>query len=123
MEMRRHSSHTAGQDFSAFSDKFFQQIWILVVDGLGGNVDPAARHDSIGAPEIGSAFGVFWFHYLFHLPMKSAALQERIVFFLFQSAWSVEALFVTRGDITRSRFAFRFRLRALNSNDIPRHDS
>jgi hypothetical protein len=123
MEMRRHSSHAAGQDFSAFSDKFFQQIWILVVDGLGGNIDPAARHNSVSPSEIGSAFGGFGFHYLFHLPMKGAALEERIVFFLFQSTWRVEALFVTRGDIARSRFAFRLRLRALNSNDIPRHDS
>jgi hypothetical protein len=123
MEMRRHSSHAAGQYFSAFSDKFFQQIWILVVDSLGGNVDPAARHDSVGPSEIGSALGGFGFHYLFHLPMKSAALEERIVFFLLQPARRVKALFVTRGDITRSRFAFRFRLRALNSNDIPRHDS
>jgi hypothetical protein len=123
MEMRRHSSHAAGQDFPAFSDKFFQQIWILVVDGLGGNVNPAARHNPVGPSEIGSAFGVFGFHYLFHLPMKSAALQERIVFLLLQSTWRVQALFVTRGNITRSRLAFRFRLRALNGNDIPRHDS
>jgi hypothetical protein len=123
MEMRRHSSHAAGQDFPAFSDKFFQQIWILVVDGLGGNVNPPAGHNSVSPSEVGSAFGVFGFHYLFHLPMKGAALQERIVFFLFQSTWRVEALFVTRGDITRSRFAFSLRLRALNSNDIPRHDS
>jgi hypothetical protein len=121
--MRRHSSHAAGQDLSAFSDKLFQQIWIFVVDSLGGNVNPPARHDSVGPSEIGSAFGVFGFHYLFHLPMKSAALQERIVFFLLQSTWSVEALFVTRGDVTRSGLAFSLRLRALNSNDIPRHGS
>jgi hypothetical protein len=123
MEMRRHSSHAARQDLSAFSDKFLEQIWIFVVDGLGGNIDPPARHNSIGPSEVGSAFGGFGFHYLFHLPMKGTAFQERIVFFLFQSTWRVEALFVTRGDITRSRFAFRFRLRTLNSNDIPRHDS
>ena len=123
MEMRRHSSHAAGQDFAAFSDKFFQQIWILVVDGLGGNIDPAARHNPVGPSEIGSAFSGFGFHYLFHLPMKSVALQERIVFLLFQTTWRVEAFFVTGGDVTRSRFAFRFRLRALNCNDIPRHDS
>jgi hypothetical protein len=123
MEMRRHSSHAAGQDFAALGDKFFQQIWILVVDGLGGDINPAARHNPIGSPEVGSAFSCFGFHYLFHLPMKSAALQERIVFLLFQTTWRVKALFVTRGDITRSRFAFRFRFRALNCNDIPRHDS
>jgi hypothetical protein len=123
MEMRRHSGHAAGQDLSTFSDKFLQQIWILVIDGLSGNIDPATRHNSVGPSEIGSAFGGFGFHYLFHLPMKRTAFQERIVFFLFQSTWRVKALFVTRGDITRSRFAFRFRLRALNSNDIPRHDS
>ena len=123
MEMRRHSSHAAGQDFPAFSDKFFQQIWILVVDGLGGDIDPPARHNSVCPSEIGSAFSGFGFHYLFHLPMKGAAFQERIVFFLFQPTWRVEALFVTRGDITRSGLTFRFRLRALNSNDVPRHDS
>ena len=121
--MRRHSSHAARQDLSAFGDKFLQQIWILVVDGLGGNIDPTARHDSVCPSEIGPAFSGFGFHYLFHLPVKRTALQERIVFFLFQSTRRVEALFVTRGDITRSGLTFRFRLRALNSNDVPRHDS
>jgi len=60
---------------------------------------------------------------LFYLPMESASLEERIVLFLFQASRRIEALFVTRGDVTRSWFAFRFRLRALNRDDIPRHDS
>ena len=55
--------------------------------------------------------------------MESASLEERIVLFLFQASRRIEALFVTRGDVTRSWFAFRFRLRALNRDDIPRHDS
>ena len=122
MEMRRHPGDSARQYFAAFGHEFLEQIRIFVVDGFCGNINATARHDPVRPSEIRSAFGVFRFHYLFHLPMKCAPLQERVVLFLFQATRSIEAFFVTRSDVTRRRFAFRFRLRALNSNDIPRHD-
>jgi hypothetical protein len=121
--MRRHPGDSARQYLAAFGHEFLEQIRIFVVDGFCGNINATARHDPVRPSEIRSAFGVFRFHYLFHLSMECAPLQKRVVLFLFQAARSIEAFFVTRSDVTRRRFAFRFRLRALNSNDIPRHDS
>ena len=123
MEMRRHPSDPSRQNLAAFSHEFLESIRIFVVDGFGGNVDATARHDPVCPSEIRSAFGSFRFHYLLNLSMKGASAQKRIVFFLLQAAGCIEALFVTRADVTGCWFPFRFRLRALKSNDFPRHDS
>lgn len=123
MEMRWHPGDPTRQNFATFSHEFLKKIWIFVVDGLGGNIDATARHNPVCPSEIRSAFGIFRFHYLFHLPVKSASAQERVVLFLFQSARGIRTFFITRRDVTRNRLAFRFRLRALDRNDISRHDS
>ena len=57
MQMRGHARHAAGEDFAALSHKFFKEIRIFVIDRLDGDVDPAARHGTIGAAESGTAFG------------------------------------------------------------------
>jgi hypothetical protein len=59
---------------------------------------------------------------LLHLPMKGASAQKGIVLFLLEAARRIWAFLVTRADVTRGRFAFRFRLRALECNDFPWHD-
>ena len=122
MQMRRHPGDPARQYFSAFSHEFLEQIRILIIDGFRGNIDATARHDPVGSSEIRSAFGIFRFHYLLHLPMKGASAKKRIVLFLLQAAGCIKAFFVTCGHVTRYRFTFRFRLRALKSDDISRHD-
>ena len=122
MQMRRHSGNAAWENFAAFSHKFLEQVWILVVDGFCGNIDPTARHDPVGPSEIRSAFGIFRFHCLLHLPMKGASTQEGIVLFFLEPAWRIWTFLVTRADVTRGGFAFRFRLRTLESNDFPWHD-
>jgi hypothetical protein len=122
MKMRRHSGDAAWQNFAAFSDKLLEQVRILVVDGFCGDIDPSTGHDPVGPPEIRSAFGVFRFHYLLHLPMKGASAQKRIVLFLLQPARCIQAFFVARADVTGNRFTFRLRFRALKSDDFPRHD-
>ena len=60
--MRGHAGNAAGEDLAALSDEFFQQVWILIIDRLDRNVDPAARHCAIGATESGTAFGSFGLH-------------------------------------------------------------
>jgi hypothetical protein len=62
VKMRRHASDAAGQDLAALSDEFFQQVRILIIDCLDGDVDPAARHRAIGTTESGTAFGSFGLH-------------------------------------------------------------
>jgi len=62
VKMRRHAGNAAGEDLAALSDEFFQQVRILVIDRLDGDVDPAARHRAIGAAESGTAFGSFGLH-------------------------------------------------------------
>ena len=62
--MRRHAGNTAGEDLAALSNEFFQQVRILVIDRLDGDVDPAARHRAIRAAESGTAFGSFGLHRL-----------------------------------------------------------
>jgi hypothetical protein len=123
MQVGRHSGHSARQNLAAFSDKFFKQVWILVVDGFCRNIDASTRHNPVGPSEIRPAFGVFRFHYLLHLPMKGAPAQKGIVLFLLQTPRCIEAFFVARADVAGNRFTFRLRLRALKSNDFPWHDS
>jgi len=60
--MRRHAGDAAGEDLPALSDEFFQQVRILVIDRLNGDVDPAARHRAISAAESGTAFGSLGLH-------------------------------------------------------------
>ena len=122
MKMGRHPGHSSRQDFAAFGDEFLEQVRVFVIDGFCGNIDATARHDPVGSSEIRSAFGIFRFHYLLHLPMKGASAKKRIVLFLLQAAGCIKAFFVTCGHVTRYRFTFRFRLRALKSDDISRHD-
>jgi len=62
VKMRRHAGDAAGEDLAALSDEFFQQVRILIIDRLDGDVDPAARHRAIGATESGTAFGSFGLH-------------------------------------------------------------
>ena len=123
MKVRRHAGDASRQNFAALRHEFLEQVRVFIVDGFCGNIDPAARHDPVCPSEIRSAFGSFRFHYLLNLSMKGASAQKGIVLFLLEAAWRIWAFLVTRADVTRGRFAFRFRLRALNRDDIPRHDS
>ena len=122
MQMCWHSGYPPGKNFSALSHEFLEQIRIFVVDRLCRDIDSTARHDPVGPPEIRSAFGVFWFHCLLHLSMQRTAAQKRIVFLFLKAAGCVGAFLVTRTDVAGNRLAFRFRFRALESNDFPWHD-
>ena len=62
MQLRGHARDAAGENFAAFGDEFFQEIRVLVVDRFDGDVDPAARHGTIGAAESGTTFGGLGLH-------------------------------------------------------------
>ena len=122
MKVRRHTGDASRQNFATLRHEFLEQVRIFIVDGFCGNIDPTARHDPVGPSEIRSAFGIFRFHCLLHLPMKGASTQEGIVLFFLEPAWRIWTFLVTRADVTGGWFAFRLRLRALESNDFPWHD-
>ena len=62
MQMCRHAGDAAREDFTALGDEFFQEIGVLVIDCLDGDVDPAARHGAVRAAKRGTAFGGFGSH-------------------------------------------------------------
>jgi hypothetical protein len=59
---------------------------------------------------------------LLYFAMERVASEERVIFFLFQAAWSVGAFFISGGDIARDRFALGSGLGALEDNDVSRHN-
>jgi hypothetical protein len=62
MEMGWHTRNPARKNLAAFRHKLFQEVRVFVIERFGRDIDSAARHDAISAPEIRSAFGVFRFH-------------------------------------------------------------
>src|SRR6266540_1022792 len=62
MHVCRHPGYATWKNFATFSDEFFEEIGILVIDCFEGNIDPAPRHWTIGATERGTAFWRFWLH-------------------------------------------------------------
>jgi hypothetical protein len=62
MQVRGHAGDATGKNFAALGDEFFQEIRILVIDSLNGDVDPAARHGAIRAAKSRTAFGGFRAH-------------------------------------------------------------
>ena len=122
MEMRRHPGDPPGQNLATFGHEFFEQIRVFVIDRFGSNIDATAWHNPVRPSKIRSALGIFRFHYLFHLPMKSATPKKRVIFLLLQAAWRIRAFFVTRRDVTGDRLAFCSCFCAFERNDVPWHD-
>ena len=58
---------------------------------------------------------------LAEFPMQSATLQEWVVFNLFQTTRSADALLVAGGNVAGGRTAFGFGFRAFEDDDIARH--
>src|SRR5436309_1767249 len=50
----RHASDAARKNLAAFTDEFFQEIGILVIDRFERDIDPTPWHGSIGATECGT---------------------------------------------------------------------
>ena len=43
MKMRRHPGDAAGKDLAGLGDEFLQELGVLVVDGLEGDIDAPAQ--------------------------------------------------------------------------------
>jgi hypothetical protein len=96
MKVSRHTRHTARKDLSALGDKFFQKIGIFIIDCFGCNINPATRHDSIGAAEIGSAFGGFRFHGNYFTSRCKVWRRRKGLYFFFSRRPGVFGLFLFR---------------------------
>ncbi len=120
--MRRHAGNAAGKDFAALGYEFLQEIGVLVIDRLDGDVNPAPRHGAIGAAKCGTAFGSLWLHLkLLGFAVKRVLAKKRIVFLFLQPIWCARTFIVPRRHVTRNRFAERFRFGALQGDDFLRH--
>jgi hypothetical protein len=94
MQMRGHAGDTAWKNFAALRDEFFQEIGILVIDSLNGNVDSPARHGAIGAPKGGTAFGGFRPHHL--VSRCNVCRLKNGLYFFFSRRFGVRGLFLFR---------------------------
>src|SRR5213083_112562 len=122
MHVCRHPGYATRKNFATFSDEFFQEIGILVIDCFESNIDPAPRHWTIGATERGTAFWRFWLHQrLLGLAVQRVSPQKRIVFLFLEPIWRARALFISRGHVARRRFAEGFRFGAFQSDNFLRH--
>lgn len=63
-----------------------------------------------------------WGQGLSKLSVKSATLQERVILFLFKTAGSPEALFVTSACVTGGRLALGLGLSAFQNDNIAWHN-
>lgn len=117
-----HACHAARKNFAAFSDKFFQEIRIFVIDCFERDIDPTPWHRSIGATERGTALWRFWLHWwLLGFAVQRVSPQKRIVFLFLQAVRGAWTFFISRGHVTRGGFAQSFRLGAFKSDDFLRH--
>ena len=103
VKMSCESGHATGKNLAALGCELLEEVWILEINGLGGDVEPTARHATIGAAEIGAALWCLgcahglsrlFGNELLGLPMQSVSAKIRIVLLLFETARGIEALLV-----------------------------
>jgi hypothetical protein len=118
----RHASHAARKNFATFSDKFFQEIGVLVIDCFESNIDPAPRHGAIGTTERGTALWCFWLHrWLLGFAVQCMSPQKWIVFLFLEPVRSARAFLVSRRHVTRDRLTESFGLGAFKCDNFLRH--
>jgi len=123
-----HAGHAAGKDLAGLGREFLQEVGILVVDRLGGDVQPAAGHRAVRLAEVsaalwslGCAHGRKGGIALLGLAVEGVALEVGIVLLFFKAARRAEALFVAGGDIPGDRLAFGNRFGAFEDDDVAWH--
>jgi hypothetical protein len=114
MQLGGNSSDAAWKNFSGFGRELGEKLWIGCYDLVGRNVMPTTGHFTVRLTEIDTALDCFWLGHkkLAEFAVKGAAFEEVIEFHFLQTTWCAETLFVTRGDVARSRLALSFRFGA-----------
>ena len=62
MKFGGHASCTTWKDFSAFSGKLCQNLWVVVVHFFQWDVEAATRHAAVRSTEIGHSLSCLWLH-------------------------------------------------------------
>ena len=57
--MGRQSGETTGKDLAALGGELFEQVGVLEVNRIRGDVETTARHASVGTAEVGAALWGF----------------------------------------------------------------
>jgi len=124
VHVRGHASDAAWNDFPSFGNKPFQEIRVFVIDGLDREVNPAAGHRAVCAPEVRAALWCFWLHgWLFDFPVKGVPLEVRVVFFLLKTPRGFWALFISFAHVARYGFSLGTRFCAFQRDDFLCHVS
>ncbi len=55
VQMSCKSRHATRKNLAALCGEFLEEVGILKINGLGGDIKPTARHAAVGAAEIGAA--------------------------------------------------------------------
>ena len=104
MDVGGHTGHAAGKDLAGFGREFLQEFGVLVVDRLGGDVQPTAGHHAVRLAEIAASLrGLGCAHGgkavklrpLLGLAVEGMALEVGIVLLFLKAARCVEAFLVT----------------------------
>ena len=118
-----HPSNSTRQNFAALRDKFLQEIRVLVIYCLHGDIDPSARHGPIGAAKCGTAFWSFRLHrLLLSFPVQGAPPQKRIVFFLLQAIRCPWTFLIALRHVARRRLTECFSFGAFEGNNFLGHE-
>jgi hypothetical protein len=114
MQLCRNSSDTAWKNFPGLRRELSEKFWIGRYDLIGRNVMPTTGHFTVRLTKVNTALDCFWLGHkkLAEFAVKGAAFKEVIEFHFLQTTWCAEALFVTCGDVARSRLALSFRFGA-----------
>lgn len=108
VKMGCESSHATGKNLAALGRELLEEVGILEINGLGGDVEPTARHATVGAAEIGAALWCLgcahglsrlFGNELLGLPMKSVSAKIWIVLLLFETARGTETLLVAGRNV------------------------
>ena len=50
-----HTGHAAGKDFAGLGGELLQEVGVLEVDRIGGDVEATTRHGAVGLAEVAAA--------------------------------------------------------------------
>ena len=96
MKMRRHAGDAARKNLATLGDKFLQEIRVLVIDRLHGDIDSTPRHGTISAAKCRTAFWSFRLHTVYLVSRCSVRFRKNGLYFFFSKRFGVLGLFLLR---------------------------
>lgn len=126
------SSETARKNLATLGSEFLEEVRILEVNSIDGDVETTTRHHAVGAAEIGAALWCLGNTHgsislrvlrngLFGLAVEGVSAKIRVVLLLLKTAWGIEAFLVAGRCVAGYRLSFGNRFGAFNGNDVAWH--